>query len=436
MSSWLFVDAHRNESSWITELLLENTNRRIEVAGNAEEAIELNRSSQYEAVFINAILPDMAGTTLASLFRKLSPDLLIFVVANIKQNDKARNLWQETAKSKAILLPLPIRIERVFSILQIGDDHQVIVEQDEQNEQNEHKNNAVLKINEKESFREITKPREFRKKKGKDNNKCPVVLLYSWKGGVGKTTTAVNLAATVQIYTALSVGVVELTRQTGNMLSHFALTPSITVRDWIDRPPKPEEALSNMLEDPATGLYVLPTQTLLDESERSVKITEDHTMEIVDKLREELDLLVIDGGTILDDVLYTLLNEADHILLISDMNMETLQENHYMPEIMRRRGINIDKLIHVLNRAENGLGITEKEAIGMVEAPIAHVINSYKRVKQRREVREPFVVSDAKHPYANQIKLLAAHLLPNAAELQVRTGFIKKVLGKISTNLS
>ncbi len=443
--NFLLVDAHRKESPWV-KALLNNENVVSTVAGDAEEAIESLRKYEFIAILINSILPDMAGTKLASLTRKLDHQISIFIIAK----EASMDLWKDSVKANATLIPMS-NLEKIGAI--IGDieaKHIPAVIKDEHdkestlitnNEDTQIKDSGesienkveqsipkkVLRIQKKDEVKKQKK--EIWKKKDKEHQ-CPVIVVCSWKGGVGKTTTTVNLAAAVQTNTSLQVGLIELTRQTGTMLSHFALTPSITVKDWAMEDAV-QDATSFMLEDPLTGMYILPTQTLLNESQDPVKFSPNEVKDMIDMMKGEFNLLVIDSGTILDQVAFSLFQEADHILLVSDMNMETLQENHYMPEILRRRGIETDKLIHILNKSEKGLGMTEKEALSMVDAPVNYVIHANKMVRQKRNEREPFVVANPKNSYTNEIIELAAYILPDVQELQGEENWFKRMMKKI-----
>ncbi|HJV47210.1 MAG TPA: AAA family ATPase [Bacillota bacterium] len=429
----LAVDPHREESSWI-QTLQKDLEFRTRTVGTGEEAVEELRQNEFDAMLIYSILPDMTGAKLASLIRKLQPEISTFIIAH----ETSMELWRESVKSKSQLLPLPLDISKLRFILNTShsemaatvEEIEVVYEDEEEEEELEElvEPQGDIKLIPQEPVVKSELRRNYRH----TEDKGKLIVLYSWKGGVGKTTTSANLATIIQTYSKKSVGLVELTRQTGNILSHFSLVPSVTIRHWIEEKTLPKDVRGRMLEDPATGLFVLPTQSLIDESENPVKVTERDALRIVRTLREVFDVVIIDAGTIMDEVLYTLLREADHILLISNMSMETLQENHYMPEIMRRRKINTDRLIHVLNMAQKGMGLTIKEAMSMVDAPVTHMVHFRKQIQQRKKEREPFVLSHHRHPYTEELCQLTGYLFPDIEELQVKENWLKRIVKKVS----
>lgn len=447
MYKLLIADPHRTNSDWVQQLTRQGFDSTI--YGSGEEIIEAVRNNQYDAVLINKILPDMDGTKLASFIKKCNRDLLIFIVSG----ETNMELWREVSKAKAQLLPLPIDISRLLLLLEqqptkveekvtvevaatiekevdisamnedfsrndLGQDNHMVEEKTEM---------PIDRESDEEIYKKTT-PIKMNKKKKREIHQGEVIVLYSWKGGVGKTTTAVNLAAILQTYGDMSVGLVELTRQAGNILSHFSLNPTVTVKTWLDEKPDEKNALSRMLEDPATGMYILPSQTLLDYSKNPVTIPIREALRTIHVLRQILDVVIIDAGTLLDDFQFSMFQEADHILLISDLIFDTLKENHYMPEIFRRRNLDMDKVIHVINRVDKGLGITVKDANDIVLVPSVKTLPYRKEIMKKKESREPFVLGNDRNPYTTELKLLSADLFPDNEKLQCPQGWMKKVM--------
>jgi MinD-like ATPase involved in chromosome partitioning or flagellar assembly/DNA-binding NarL/FixJ family response regulator len=437
----LIADPHRKESAWVQDLM-EEPGFSLTVVGNGEEIVEELRHGLVDGVMINAILPDMTGVKLASLIKKIHPELSTFIIAS----ETTMDLWREASKSRSQLMPLPLDVSKIRFILQSSysppdkiesslNEVAVTTEQEEIEEEEERLEERSVERPEAAPqpipAPQAALPQPKPKKKTARGGKGVCVIGFSWKGGIGKTTTLVNLATMIQTYTPLQVALIDLTRQTGSILHHFPLIPAITIRNWVEAKPDPSQAMDWLLEDPATELRILPAQTLLDESQKPVNMNVQEALRIVKTLREVVDVIIVDGGTQIDDIQLALIREADHALLISDLDMDTLQENHYMPEILRRNQIELEKVVHIINRAEKGLGITEREAIEMVNTAHAHVIHYHKQLKRKKREREPFISLHPNHAYAEEIRELAGFLLPEKEEFQDKAGLLKKLLRKV-----
>lgn len=438
----LVADPHRLNCDWIQELNRQGFN--LKIVGNGEEVIEAIGTNLFDAVLINYKLPDMLGSKVASFLKKVHGPITVFVVSD----ETNMEIWREVSKAKAHLLPIPLDIERFLLIMQqkpvsVESEIAVAIETPPKEKVEEVKvpikdvsvsvdSTSTNKVEELVIIeKQANLPRnKLTKKQQRESNLGKIVMLYSWKGGVGKTTTAVNLASILQTYGDLSVGLIELTRQTGNILSHFSLMPTVTIKTWIDERPNIDNALSRMLEDPVTGMYILPSQTLLDHSSSPLSISIQEALRMIEVLRHILDVVIIDAGTLLDDFQFSLFEEADHIILLSDLTFDTLKENHYMPEIFRRRKVDIEKVIHVINKVDKGLGVTVKDALEIVDTPVSHALPFRKEIMKKKDEKEPFVLSRDRDPYTNELKLLSAELFPSNEKIQSKPNWLKKMMNK------
>lgn len=453
--SVFLIDAHKEQSDVYKSIRQSKQLKISKVSGTGEEASNLVSRIQYDAVLINYHLPDLSGTELAKFFKKISPGVPIFIYTS----EFTMNTWREVSKAGATMLPMPIDPNKITSILGVKEDgsyeqetaatkeevypqmNDFSFEQSENDtedidaqlaEINEVIQSSVVlkKQSEPEPYKTVKREIQQRsnpKRMMKYRNDSSVILTYSPKGGVGKTTTSVNLATYAATYTDKSVALIELTRQSGDILSHFDLTPTTTLQDWVKHMPTADDALSYMIEDYSTGLYILPTQSLLEEVKEPMRITVRDVKRILPVLRDIFDVIIIDGGTILDDSLVYLMQEADHILLVSKIDNEALQLCHYIPEILYQRGIDTSKVIHLLNQAKKGLGMKAEEAFEMVNISNKVAIQYDQNIEKIREKREPFIVYKAKSKYTSEMKELYYKLFEEENEIEDPT-FLKKIL--------
>lgn len=453
MNKLLIANPHRGNSEWVHDL--QNEGFYLKITENGQELIDKVKDNHYDAILIYRSLPDMYGTKVASYVKKILPNVSVFIVSH----ETNIEIWREVSKAKAQLLPLPLDVARLQALLKqttpISATQQttlsevaVTIERDDLSDneevetyQEERADEILTHLNEipepMSTYNRLEEQKNnnqdkviLTKKQKREMNQGQVVVAYSWKGGVGKTTTAVNLASILQTYGDMSVGLIELTRQAGNLLSHFSLMPTVTIQTWIDEKPYEKNALTRMLEDPATGMYILPSQTLLDYSNNPVNMEIADAIRMIRLLRNVLDVIVIDAGTLLDEFQFALFEEADHILLVSDLTFETLKENHYMPEILRRRKIDLDKVVHVINRVDKGLGVSVKDAMDIVDVPLVKTLPFRKDIMKKKGEKEPFVLSHDRDPFTTELKSLSGEIFYENEKLQEKQKWIKKIMKK------
>lgn len=418
----LIIDSHM-ESGEIYKSLAQDF--ELDTIDAGKNAVKYLLNNPVDAVITKDILPDMQGIKLAELIRQSVPDIPVFVAVE----EPGLDIWQQVTAAKALVLPIPIDKNRIKAVCakqvatittllsddQEGDATAQEVAESEENRQDLPKPSANIHIPQK--------PRRKSRLKQHEHH-CHIITVFSPKGGVGKTTTVVNLAAFMKTELGLRTAILELNRQTGNVLGHFQLNPSIDVSHWVTRKEWPNE---DELEDylvwcPNTEIAILPTQKLINEDTNKVKILPQHARGIVETLYPHFECLIIDGGTIIDDTLFQLMALSDQVVLVSIQNIETLQDCHYIPKMMQRRGIPDDKLVNVLNQYKRDIGISSQEALNIVGAARSHVIYFDKEVERVPKEKEPFIIRKGnKGKYFNQIRALAAKLIDHPGLQQKRS---------------
>lgn len=282
-----------------------------------------------------------------------------------------------------------------------------------------------------------TAPRRANSRKYKEHE-CKIITITSPKGGVGKTTTAVNIAVLLQTEYGQRTALLELTKQTGTIISHFQLNPSVTIKDWVQLEQSletEEEVEGYLLRCPITDLALLPGQSLVDEDKEKVRITVQDVEQIISTLSPHFDCIVIDGGTVVDEILYRLCELSHRVLLLSTIESGTLQDCHYMKPLLEEHGIEMENVFHILNKYKKGLGMTDKEAVALVGLEQHHLISYAAKVDRvNKGAREPYLARTRKKgdKYQRELMELVDKLIDLPDEQQKKSGLyglLKKVMG-------
>jgi pilus assembly protein CpaE len=198
------------------------------------------------------------------------------------------------------------------------------------------------------------------------------VTVFSPKGGVGKTTMAVNLALALTDRGARKVCLVDLDLAFGDVAITMQLFPSHTIEEAVGG----EEHLDdNLVESLLTrhedSLMVLAAPSLPDARDR---VTSRLVSRMLRTLKQQFDYVVIDTAPNFDEQTLQALDETDECVIIATLDVPTLKNVKVALETLDLLSIAVGHRHLVLNRADDAVGIGPEKVeqiLGMkVTAPI------------------------------------------------------------------
>lgn len=174
-----------------------------------------------------------------------------------------------------------------------------------------------------------------------------IIAVSSNKGGVGSTTVATNLAATL-VARKKSVCLVDLVLQFGSVTSFLNLEASYTILDLAKNLKKIDPLfLDGSLVKHASGIRVLAEPFYAEDARR---ITPADIDEILQVLSQSFDFIVVDTPKEFDELLALVLDKANMILFVTEMDVPSLKSAHRAFELFGRMGIYEKKIRLLLNR--------------------------------------------------------------------------------------
>lgn len=197
------------------------------------------------------------------------------------------------------------------------------------------------------SLDSIRKKIETLAPKGSGSDRGHIIAISSNKGGVGSTTAATNLAANL-VAKKKSVCLVDLVLQFGSVTSFLNIEASYTILDLVKNLKRIDPLfLDGSLVKHASGIRVLAEPFYAEDARR---ITPADIDEILDLLAQSFDYVVVDTPKEFDDMLALVLDKANLILFITEMDVPSLKSAHRALELFERMGIYDRKIRLVLNR--------------------------------------------------------------------------------------
>ena len=178
---------------------------------------------------------------------------------------------------------------------------------------------------------------------------CKIISTFSNKGGIGKTSIAVNLAVELAQMSKEKVALIDLNFQLGDVATFLDMTPAFAVDYIADNIQNldEEELLKTMCRYKNTSLYVIADPLNIDKSK---EITAEQIQHILDALKKMFSYIVIDIGTNIDSKTITALDNSDLILLIAIVNLPAIRSTQRCMELFDKLGYSSDKIKLVLNR--------------------------------------------------------------------------------------
>lgn len=154
------------------------------------------------------------------------------------------------------------------------------------------------------------------------------LAIASGKGGVGKTTTTVNLGAGFA-EAGLEVVIVDVDLGMANVGAFVGLTnPDATIHDVLSNEASLEDAAHE-----GGGLTVIPGATDLDSfAGLDVESLDD----VVDELRREFDVVLLDAGAGLSHEVGVSLRTADGVVLVTTAELASLTDASKTGELVER----------------------------------------------------------------------------------------------------
>ncbi|MBB6455109.1 pilus assembly protein CpaE [Salirhabdus euzebyi] len=234
-----------------------------------------------------------------------------------------------------------------------------------------------------------------------------MIAVCSAKGGVGRTLLSVNLAVAL-FKKNISISILDGDFQFGDVGLAMDLQSTFTIKDVMEEFDSLDEySLASYLCSHDSGVKVLPAP---DRPEYADLVTGDALNKIIDLMLVQHDYVICDTGVGLSDQTIQLIEKADQILLVTNLEMATLKNTKSMLETLDMLGYR-DKVQLIINRAtmESVIQATDAADILGEDDPL-YIPNEFQVASQSLNIGIPFVMNQGKTELAKSIFKMAEKL--------------------------
>ena len=241
-----------------------------------------------------------------------------------------------------------------------------------------------------------------------------VITLFSPKGGVGRTTLAVNLAVAMASDMGRSVALVDASFQFGDVGVLLNLNPrNKSIVDILGDAEGGNDVIDGALISHSTGIRVLLAPP---SPEMAELVTTEHIRRIVDRLRHTHDLVVIDCWPLFQDSTLALLDMSDLVLGLLTLEITNIKNIRLFLEVADQLGYGSEKLRLVLNRADSAYGIRIADVENSIGRKVDHtVVSDGRTVVYALNRGVPFVWSNKQAQVSQDVLSIARAIAGDAA---------------------
>jgi len=312
--------------------------RQIRVVGkaaNGQEVLELVKDTKPDLVLMDVNMPVMDGIKATELLSLHFPETAVVIVSVQGEQEYLKKAMMAGAREYLIK---PFTADELISTVKR------VVEA--------HRRRQELQAG---------------RNRGLPKHQPQMIAVFGAKGGVGKTTVAVNLAVALARTTGERVALIDLDLEFGDVGVMLNLAPRATIAELMQESLEfDQELLENYLvEKHGVKVLLAPSRPELAEL-----VNEEGAAKVIKTLLASSDYVVVDTPDRFSDVTLAALELSDTVFMVVSPDLPCLKNTKRALEVMRNLGFK-DKVKLILNRASSGFGIEEEDVEKAMEMQVA-----------------------------------------------------------------
>ncbi len=398
----LIVDDITETRESIRRMLMFDTNIEIVgMAGTAREAIQLSQQAKPDVIVMDINMPDIDGITATQEIKKKSPFIQVVILS--VQSDPSYMRKAMLAGARDFLTKPPMIDELTDAVRRSG----ILAQEERKKSAQAFPAMAVdgVKI-----------------QSGAGAPRGKIVVVYSPKGGTGRTTIATNLAIALH-NDETKVALVDGNIQFGDVAVFLNEQGKNTVLDLAPRADEldPDIVREVMVTNRASGVDILAAPP---RPEMADKVPGEQFSKLLTYLRRIYSYIVVDTSSQLTEAVQAALDIADLIILITTQDIPSIKNCNLFLSLADASGIRRDRIQFIMNRYDKRIQITPERVKDSLRQEIVMVIPLDERIVSYSVNRGvPFMLDNNKtQPVGKCISQIAEIVRERISKLESEAG--------------
>lgn len=269
---------------------------------------------------------------------------------------------------------------------------------------------------------------------GEDKRLAKTICFFGSKGGVGKTTLAVNTAAALSQLGAYSVCIVDLDLETGDV----GLFLNSVAKKSLETLSRGEGALDEVI----VGSIAVPISKSLDailspsNPIHAEDISTARVVELLVMLRKMYDFVVLDTKGTFNDLNIQVLKLSDVIYTVVAPDLTAVKNAKITLEIIEGLGVPRSKRKVLLNFARRGTGLNIREIKSILDEDITYQLPAHKDALIALNTGWLLLDYRPNNAISKSIKVFAKSLLRTSAEVGVTKAYEQPTIVEAASSSS
>jgi Flp pilus assembly CpaE family ATPase len=228
-----------------------------------------------------------------------------------------------------------------------------------------------------------------------------VITVFAAKGGCGKTTIAINLAAALAAGGVHRVCVLDLDLAFGDVAISVQLEPARTISDALPMAGHLDTTgAASLLTSYGPGLDMLLAPVTPGDAE---KVPAALVGELLAVLRGMFDFVVVDTPAQFSEHVLTAMDASDHHVLLTTPDTPAMKNLRIALDMLDLLSYARDIRSVVLNRSDSKVGLSSNDVDRVVRSPISAQVPSSRNVPISINKGTPIVIATPTHPVSQAI---------------------------------